>query len=120
MGKNAKPPIKFPRLRDYPKRVWIDDEPWTIEFPEVVQYEGRTVRGMTIFCNHLIQVKRHLRPHDRLETFIHELLHAVQHVHELKLSHDDIYDLESIIVDLMIDNWPWIFTALRSLRRSSL
>lgn len=105
--------VKLPRIRDYPRRLWIDGEPWSVEMLPVVEYEGREVRGLTYMKDHRILVCSQQTPRERLKTFVHEVWHALQETYDFQMTHETIHDLEAPIVDLLIDNWPAVFAAMR-------
>lgn len=111
--------MKLPRIRDYPRRLLIDGESWAVEFLPVVEFQGEQVLGLTHFKDQRILICSKMSPRKRVEIFVHEALHALDDVYDLNISHDLIHAIEAPIVDLLIDNWPWVFEALRERRPAS-
>jgi hypothetical protein len=104
----------LPRIRDYPRAIWVDGQRWRVVFKSPVIFDGEHVRGRAVKADRLVEVDSKQDPRLRLRTFIHEALHALEFEYGFKLRHQSILDLEEPIVDLLVDNWPWVFEVLRA------
>jgi hypothetical protein len=67
--------------------------------------KGMKCLGLTDAGDKTITMRSDMSPRELFATFIHELLHAMQFEHGIKIKHKSIYKYEKAIVDLLLDNF---------------
>jgi hypothetical protein len=92
--------VRLPLQRSYPREVFIADECYKVRFKKNLD-----CYGITDSETKTITIKDGLSPRALLATYIHELLHAVEFEKPIKLPHKLVYDLESAIVEMLVDNF---------------
>jgi len=63
-----------------------------------------------------VLIKRNLSPKEAIKTILHELLHFIDYYYDLKLKHQNIYDLEEPLYQLMSKNPEFIEMFIRKKR----
>jgi hypothetical protein len=94
--------LKLPRKTQYPTKIRVHKAEYSIAF--VDQIEGRSTLGLCDFERKIIFIRNRQKSKDTLKTFIHELLHAIEHEFDLTMQHDLIYKLEDPIFQVLYDN----------------
>jgi hypothetical protein len=99
--------MKKPKL---PSRILIGNVAYDIaELPQ-----DRIDAGVNGDCsnvlNHTIRIDPNLVGHDAIETVLHEVLHAMEDVYRIKLSHKQVYQLSNALAAMVrynphITNW---------------
>lgn len=89
------------------KKVWVvNGHPWEVEFTRNPLEGG--AYGECDFLDEKIRVhvthKGHRTNSHIIETLIHELLHVIEHEHEITLGHKVINKLEKPLRDLIFNN----------------
>ncbi len=93
--------MKLPNQRDYPREIMIRGSIWKIKF---VRRLGPKFCGECDLAEKEILIAQKLKPAIRMETFIHEVLHAFEEEYKLRLPHKLIYALEKPLCNLLIEN----------------
>jgi len=92
--------IMLPRQKDYPDRIYFQNEIYKVRFKKKLDCYGLTnARKKTI------TIKAGMSARETLATLIHELLHVLEFETPIKLKHKTIYKLEEGIVELLLDNF---------------
>lgn len=93
-------------MKDYPREIMIRDSLWAIRF--VRKPPGTTDRywndGLCDPSANTIYIRLGLDEHERFKTFVHEILHALEHEYELELPHHIVHALEEPILRILLDN----------------
>lgn len=93
------------RQRDFPREFYVGDGLWTLRFVRRLDDDpGRITWGLTDPSDKVIYIRMGQTAKGRLETFVHELLHAVEYEYEIEIPHALIYKLEGPLVRLILDN----------------
>jgi len=83
------------RRRDYPKTLVIGKATYTVEMvPHIHETKKRVQRGECCPNTKRIKLLETLNSVELFETFIHEVLHAIEFEGGFKIKHKTIYDLE--------------------------
>lgn len=95
--------VNPPRQRDY-KREWLIGE---------LIYDLQFKRSLP--CNDYglcsddgvieISQRKNKNGKERLKTFIHEMMHAIEFAYEIEIDHDTIEKLEEPICNFILDNF---------------
>lgn len=93
--------MKIPTQKQYPREIMIRGSVWTIKF---VRNLGPHLCGECDLAEREIRIAQKLKPMLRLETFVHEVLHAFEEEYGLKIPHKMIYKLEKPLCNLLIEN----------------
>lgn len=96
--------MKLPRIRDYPKTVHIKDAEYQIKFVRKVRGEGGTL-GECDTSEHRIRIKLGQSSTETFNTFVHEILHAIETEYSIQLKHSDVYKLERALSDFLMTNF---------------
>lgn len=64
------------------------------------QVEGESLTGYCHQETRTIWVSKRQRRPGLEKAFLHELIHAIQFEYELKIDHDDVYDLEKALYEV--------------------
>lgn len=111
------------RQRDFPKEVSLrhDARPWRVRFvrfipPEEGDPPDNPSLGNTDPSTKTIDILQGQTPWERLKTFVHELMHAVEYDYGIEIDHKLIYALEMPLAYLLWSNctieWEGIGQAL--------
>jgi hypothetical protein len=95
--------VKLPKPSQYPKELTINGISWRIVF--VDQIQGKDVLGLCDSENKTIQLKRRQSPRERMDTFIHECIHALEYSYGFELNHNHVYKLAEGLADILIINF---------------
>lgn len=95
------------RQRDFPRTFLVRDTQWQVKFVRNVPAtttEGRVVLGLCEPETCTIYVKLGLGPITRLEVFLHEALHCIEHEYDIVIDHKLIEKLEQPLRRIILDN----------------
>ena len=97
----------YPRRRDYPKEIQVGQTVYRIRFcskATMLTLDGdpKTI-GFCCEASETIYIAIGLKPKDRFETPLHELLHAVSFEYKIPIPHKLIYGLEAPLARLVLD-----------------
>lgn len=94
------------RQRDYPREIVVGDQVWEIRFVRGIAGTATTVTlGLCDPSEHVIYIKQGLKPTERLATFVHEVLHAIEYEYNIEIAHKLVHLLDEPIAKLIIDNY---------------
>lgn len=88
----------------YPKSLIIGEEEYQIRFVKTVSKSEMTA-GECDPGDKILRIKIGQSSPEIFATFIHEVLHAFETEHDIKLSHKVVYQLERAITDLLLQNF---------------
>jgi hypothetical protein len=89
----------LPNQKSYPEAIYVGAEAYKITFEDMRDF------GMTNFSKQRIYIKKGMSPRETFSTFIHEVLHAMEHEHNIRIKHKVIYKLEKALYELLVDNF---------------
>lgn len=95
--------MKIPKPRQFPKELTINGITWKVIF--VDQIAGKHCLGLCDSETKTIQIKRRLAPKLRLDTFIHECIHALEYSIGFDANHSHVDKIASGLADLLIVNF---------------
>lgn len=90
------------------RELYIKEDIWTVKFVRHIQptdRDGKQTIGLTCPADNIIYIKTGLKPKERWETYIHEVLHAIEFSWGFRIPHKLIYRLEKPLVMLLIENF---------------
>ncbi len=90
----------IPKIADYPKTIYIRGDAYALIFVKDMECLGETHAR-----NHTIKVRAGMSRNETFRTVIHEILHAMEFSHPVKLKHKTVYKLEEAIFQFFIDNF---------------
>jgi hypothetical protein len=97
------------RQKDYPRQLLIGESIWTVRFVRRIEHEQPDAKKVTVgLCcaeSQTVYIRQGIRPALRLETFIHEVTHAMEFEYGFKLNHDDIHLLDEPWAKFLIQNF---------------
>lgn len=85
-----------------PNRVWIKNDQYEIVYQKVI--DNIEDIGYCDDKKKIIYIKLGLDKKTELDTFIHELLHAIQHKYKLRISHNNIDKLGTALAEIILLN----------------
>lgn len=91
-----------------PKQLLVGDGVWTVKMVRRIGYDNKTDKETLGLCDpaeSLILIKMGQGKRATFETFIHELMHALEFEYDFRMEHKLIYNLESKVAQLLIDNF---------------
>ncbi len=95
------------RWRNLPRRIIIKSNPWRIFFHRGRVIDEKTREEIWGFCSPLrkeIHIAPGQPPLDRLDTLIHEILHAIEAEYGFCLGHEIINLLAPALAALLVEN----------------
>ena len=101
------------RQKDFPKTLVIGKSTWTVRWRRKIDHpEFGDCRGLCTFGTKTIEIVLGQTPKERAATFVHEILHALSHEHNIpwldtENGHKKIYDLERPLAEVFFLN-SWI------------
>lgn len=95
------------KLKDYPREYMVGDAVWKLRFVRHIPHDqpGRICVGLAEPSEQVIYVKLGQDPEERLKTFLHELLHAIEYEYDISMPHRLIHKLEDPLARFLIDNY---------------
>lgn len=66
--------------------------------------DGKDTLGYCDDVARVIYVKTGLKPEESFRVILHEVLHGIDDVYDVKLSHKQIYKLETALADYLLKN----------------
>lgn len=92
--------------REFPKEMVIGQSTWKVKWQRVID-EDPNCRGICDPETKTIVIALGLPKKQRVETFFHELLHAVEFEFGVRISHKLIYRLEGPLASVFQQN-AWV------------
>lgn len=96
--------MKLPSKRQYPRKLLINDQEYTVKFVRKIPKDKETV-GWCDPSEHEICIKTGQSVSETFATFVHETLHAIEFEYGLKIEHALVYKLEKAICDFLLVNF---------------
>lgn len=95
------------RMRDFPKRLLIGESEWKVVWKRKIVDDGILCAGLCDSKKKTIFLQIGQTPKERVSTFFHEMLHALEFEHGIALPHETIYRLEGPLAELFRQN-AWV------------
>lgn len=95
--------MQFPKLKDYPKQIILNDAIYEVKF--VNQLRDKEMLAECDSSDQTIRIKKGLGPAETFRCFIHEVLHLIEFEGPIELKHKTIYRLEEEIFKLFLNNF---------------
>lgn len=94
------------RLKDYPRQLTIGTAIWDVRFQRTLDHKpSKYIKwGECDPINQVIYIRLGQSAEQRLTTFIHEVLHAIEAEYKVEIAHDLVNALEKPLARLLIDN----------------
>jgi hypothetical protein len=94
------------RQCDIPRELLIGDGIWTVKFVrKVPQVEKGYLLGLCDPCDRIIYIRQGQSYIDRADTFLHELIHALDFEYDLNIKHKTVYGLARGMALTMVANF---------------
>lgn len=97
--------MKIPALNQYPKEVLVRDEHYKVIFVGTLDRKDKNKMGLCDPEEHTIKIKMGMSATETFNTFLHEVLHAMEFEYNLKISHKLVYQLELAISNFLFNNF---------------
>lgn len=95
----------FPSIAAYPREFWLNGELWKLSFHRYLEEQGDPCFGLCDSDEKTIQIRLRQGRRHTFETFVHELIHAMEDAYGFEVSHPIVYILERAVADYLLDNW---------------
>lgn len=92
------------RQRDFPSYLVINGTPWDVRFVRRIPDGDPDDVGLCCEAESVIYIKQGQSPEERLRTFWHEAVHAMEMEYDLKITHKLVYALEEPLSRLWLEN----------------
>jgi len=88
-----------------PRQLLVKDQIYSVRFVKNLpdEIKGTTI-GLCCAETQTIYIKQGLSKAERVSTFFHELLHAIEFEFEFDMPHKLIYRLEGPLAQVIVDN----------------
>jgi hypothetical protein len=94
------------KLKDYPRQIQVGDSLWSVKFKrDLGQTETRITWGLCCPAEQTIYIRLGQTQKERLKTFLHELLHAIEEEYGFEVPHQLIHRLEDPLARFLMDNY---------------
>ncbi len=93
------------RMKDYPKEILVRENIWDVKFVKRTLLNDLYCYGMCDPSETAIYIKMGQTSEERLKTFLHELLHAIEHEYNIVIPHKLVHRLEDPFARFLIDNY---------------
>lgn len=94
------------RKRLYPSKIKVGKSTYRVKLvPHIEEINGNVTRGYCESEEKLITLLSTQNEKDLFSTFIHELLHAIEAEHKVKLKHSLVYALETPVAEALLRNF---------------
>lgn len=92
--------------RTFPKQVTVGDSIWRIVFVRKVRLVKNPENVMAATCaeTQTIEIVYGLSRKELLETFLHEVMHAIEYEYDINIPHDVIYKMEPGLASFFAEN----------------
>ena len=99
--------MSLPKASQYPKKICINDEVYTIRLVKRIPHKDAAPRdnGLCDYNTRTIYIRSTQSSRGIFRTFIHEVLHAIHGEWGFKLNHKTVYELEIALDALLVDNF---------------
>lgn len=91
------------RLRDYPREIMVGEDLWAVRFVRRLPEDSQL--GLCDPSEQTIYIRLGQTQEERLKTFLHELLHAIEYEYKIVMPHRLIHRLEDPLARFLIDNY---------------
>ena len=93
-------------IKDYPKTLKIKDALWEVKFVSEIEKGGKyETLGLCDPYDQIIYIRLRQTRKERFMTFLHELVHAMDHEYKIGIPHDMVVKLERPLAELWIANY---------------
>lgn len=94
-----------PKIENYPKTININDSTYEVRIVSKIPGEPSDTAGLCDTDKKIIWIQKDQSKRGLLRTAIHEILHAFEEEHSIKLKHSTVYQLEVAIETFLNDNF---------------
>lgn len=92
-----------------PKKLWIKESEWTIKSIKAIPEHGNTKKSVTLgLCDpsdKIIYLKTGLPYQLKLDTVLHEIIHAIEFEYDFEIEHRHVYILAEAMAKVFVDNF---------------
>lgn len=88
-----------------PKEMMIGDELWSVRFTRNIPSKDKDLYGLCDPSDKTIYIRPGLSYRQRLDTLIHELIHALEFEHGFELEHKHVYKIAEGLVNIWLENF---------------
>lgn len=96
--------MPLPKAYQYPKSLLVGESSYRVRFAKTIERDAECV-GLCNYDTKLITIKKGQTDVERFKTFVHEVLHAIEMEHKIKIKHKEVYKLEQCIVEFLLRNF---------------
>lgn len=96
--------MRLPAANCYPKFINVNDERYEIRMVKRIPGEKRADCGLCDDGRKIIWIRKTQSPMGLFRTFLHEILHAIECEHSIRIKHEQVYALELAFSALIVDN----------------
>ena len=95
------------KMKDYPRQIQVGDSVWGVRFVRRLAdpSPGSITWGACDPSDQVIYIRLGQSQTERLKTFLHELLHAIEFEYGFEMPHRLIHRLEDPLVRFLMDNY---------------
>lgn len=91
-------PVKKPKL---PSRILIGNVTYDIQSLPQDRIDAGVNGDCSNVLKHTIRIDPNLFGHEAVETLFHEILHAIEDVYRIKISHKQVYQLSNALAQII-------------------
>lgn len=92
----------LPKIKDYPNKIKVGKNKWDLKVVDKV--DDANSYGHADLVNKEILIRKNQNKTDMFKTFWHEVIHAFEEEYGFRLSHRDIFKLETALAELCVKN----------------
>ena len=95
------------KLKDYPREIQVGEALWEVRFVRQLEESdpARITWGLCDPSDQIIYIRLGQSQGERLKTFLHELLHAIEYEYKITMPHRLIHKLEDPLARFLMDNY---------------
>jgi hypothetical protein len=87
-----------------PKSLKIGPYCYGVVFKEDLEHEGNSLFGLCDQVNHIIYMRKGMEPKKKMETFLHECLHAIEDVYGVEIGEEKVSLLGLSLMAIINEN----------------
>lgn len=91
-----------------PRKLLVKDQIYEVKYvsriPSVNDGTKGPLRGLCCSDKQVIYIARGISKAEKVQTFFHELLHAIEFEYDIEIDHKLVYKLEGPLAQVIVDN----------------
>ena len=103
----------YPGARKYPDTWYVNENPWSLKFVKRIPGQPQSDLGNCDPSDSTMRIRLKQTRREYFQTFMHEVLHAIEFEYDMKIPHNVVHDLEEPLARFIEENFELLALLFR-------